>query len=131
MSDMYYGERIRGPLAEGVKFLKERLETKPNVKSVENLDYNILEVKRKFKSKLVIYIVDAYVLGDGATLEIIQNNPNINTITTISLWNEYTSNAKILAKEHNVALFTFNELMGAVYYNGSAYLDYLPPVKDE
>lgn len=131
-SEMFYGERIMHPLSQALITLKERLESKQNVKSAEYIETNILEVKRRnFQSKLVLYIVDAYVLGEGATLEIIEKNPNINTIIVVSLWNEYTTKAKKLAREHNIALFTFNELMGAVFFSGSSYLDYYPRGKDE
>lgn len=128
---MYYGERILKPLNQGVQQLVSILETKPTVNRVEYLSDQILKVYRSgIHENLIIYAVDAYVLGEGATLEIIQKNPGINTILVMSLWNQYVGKAKLLAKEHNVALFTFNELMGAVYYSGKSYLDYKPPVKD-
>jgi len=129
---MEYGERIKKPLPQWVHQLARSLETKPTVSRVEYCDEEqILKVyKKKFHKDLVIYLVDAYVLGEGATLEIIRDNPNINTILVISKWNQYTSKAKQLAKEKGIALFTYNELMGAVYYNGKSYLDYMPPEKD-
>lgn len=131
MEETYYGERIKKPLTQGVQQLVTILETKPTVSRVEYLSEQILKVHRSgIHENLIIYVVDAYVLGEGATHEIIQKNPSINTILVMSLWNQYVDKAKILAKEHNVALFTFNELMGAVYYSGKSYLDYKPPVKD-
>lgn len=132
MGELYYGERLKKPLLNGVDILIKRLESKPTVSKVTKLDYQILKVERtNTYSDLIIYIIDAYVLGEGAALEIIENNPNINTILVLSLWNQYTSKAKELAKEYGVAIFTFNELMGAVYYNGDSYINYLPPGKDE
>lgn len=128
---MEYGERIVKPLPQGIQQLVERLETKPTVKRVEYIEEQILKAHRKnFHNDLTIYVVDAYVLGEGATLEIIRDNPNINTILVLSNWNQYASKAKKLAKEYNIALFTYNELMGAVYYNGKSYLDYIPPERD-
>lgn len=128
---MEYGERIVKPLPQGIQQLVERLETKPTVKRVEYIEEQILKVYREnLHNDLIIYVVDAYVLGEGDTFEIIKDNPNINTILVLSLWNQYTSKAKKLAKEYNIALFTYSELMGAVYYNGMSYLDYIPPKRD-
>ncbi|WHX40607.1 hypothetical protein QNH36_23720 [Mesobacillus sp. AQ2] len=132
MGELYYGEGLKKPLANGVDFLVKRLESKPTVTKVTRLDYHILEVERTGTfSNLNIYLIDAYVLGEGAALEIIENNPKINTILVISLWNQYASKAKELAKDYGVAIFTFNELMGAVFYNGESYINYLPSAKDE
>lgn len=128
---MEYGERIVKPLPQGIQQLVEILETKPTVKRVEYIKEQILIARRKnFHNDLTIYVVDAYVLGEGATHEIISNNSGINTILVLSRWNQYSSKAKKLAKEYNIALFTYNELMGAVYYNGKSYLDYIPPERD-
>lgn len=132
MGELYYGEGLKKPLSNGVDFLVKRLESKPTVRRVTKLDYDILEVERTGTySNLIIYLIDAYVLGEGAALEIIENNPKINTILVISLWNQYTSKAKKLAKDYNISIFSFDELMGAVYYNGKSYINYLPPAKDE
>ncbi len=128
---MEYGERIKKPNPLRVNQLVEMLEAKPTVSRVEYYDEQTLKVYRTgLRKELIIYLVDAYSLGEGATLEIIRNNSNINTILVVSLWNQYASKAKQLAKEHGIALFTYNELMGAVFYNGRKYLDYIPPEKD-
>ena len=128
---MEYGERIVRPLPQGVQYLVERLETKPNVNRVEYINHQILKVYRKdLHNDLIIYVVDAYVLGEGDAFEIIRDNPTINTILALSKWNQYTFKAKQLAKEYGIALFSYNELMGAVYYNGKSYLDYTSPEKD-
>ncbi|PGS96098.1 hypothetical protein COC98_19070 [Bacillus anthracis] len=132
MGELYYGEGLKKPLSNGVDFLVKRLESKPTVTKVTRLEYDILEIERTGTySNLIIYLIDAYVLGEGAALEIIENNPKINTILVISLWNQYTSKAKELAKDYGVAIFTFNELMGAVFYNGKSYINYLPYAKNE
>lgn len=128
---MEYGERVINPLPQGVRQLVERLLTKPTVEDVDYINHQILKVIRKAPHEnLMIYVVDAYVLGEGDTFEIIRDNPTIDTILVISLWNQYTYDAKKLAKEHGVAVFTYSELMGAVYYHGRAYLDYMPPERD-
>lgn len=128
---MEYGERIVKPLPQAVRQLSERLIAKPTVENVEYINNQILKVSRKVPhDDLIIYIVDAYVLGEGDTFEIIRDNPTVNTILVLSLWNEYTYHSKRIAKENGVAVFTYSELMGAVYYYGKRYLDYISPKKD-
>jgi|GEM_PF-6506889 len=128
---MNYGERVVKPLPQAVRQLSERLMMKSTVKNVEFINNQILKVSRTAPhDDLIIFIVDAYVLGEGDTFEIIKNNPTINTILALSLWNQYTYDAKTLAKENGVAVFTYSELMGAVYYYGKRYLDYVSPKKD-
>ncbi|WP_096155707.1 hypothetical protein [Bacillus sp. FJAT-45066] len=128
---MEYGERVINPLPQGVKQLVERLLSKPTVEDVEYINHQILKVTRKAPHEnLIIYVVDAYVLGEGDTFEIIRDNPTINTLLVLSLWNQYTYDAKKLGKENGVAVFTYSELMGAIYYYGNSYIDYIPPERD-
>jgi hypothetical protein len=128
---MEYGERVVKPLPQAVRQLSERLIIKPTVENVEYIKNQILKVSRTAPhDDLIIYIVDAYVLGEGDTFEIIRDNPTINTILVLSQWNEYTHDADKLAKENGVAVFTYSELMGAVYYYGKRYLDYVSPERD-
>lgn len=49
--------------------------------------------------------------------EILSQNPGVNCILTINVWNGYTSNAKGLAKQQSVGLFTFKEFLGAINYD--------------
>jgi hypothetical protein len=125
MGETSYGEGVYEPYSDEIDYIIERLESKFNVTEVTRLNVQILEVERDIPySPLTIFLVDAYVLGEGATLEIIESNPTINTIVVTSSWNQYTSKAKELAKDYNVAVFTYNELMGAVEYDGKSYIDY-------
>lgn len=132
MGELYYGERVREPWKRGTDNLINALKFKDTVIDVEVINNQILKVIRKgIYSDIILYIVDAYVLGEGATLEIISDDPQINAILVISNWNEYTYEAKELAKSKNIALFTFAELMGAIYYNGEKFINYKTPERNE
>lgn len=131
MGELYYGERIVTPLSQGVSYLIDLLKMKDTVKEVKSVNQQTLKIIRKdMYSDIILYIVDAYVLGEGATFEILKNNPSINAILVLSNWNEYTPVAKELAQSKNVALFTFKELMGAIYYNGENFINYTSPQRD-
>lgn len=132
MENLEYGEHVCKPIRKWVNSIAKILKTKPTVTDVEIIQRDILKIKRKrFNSDIVLYVVDAYVLGEGATLEIIENNPEINCILVCSNWNQYTESAKKLAKEYKVGLFTLSELMGAIYYNGRKFIEYEPPKKND
>ncbi|WP_160693134.1 hypothetical protein [Clostridium sp. C2-6-12] len=128
MGELYYGERVRKPWSRGTENLINALKFKDTVVEVKVIDEQILKIMRKdMYSDILLYIVDAYVLGEGATLKIISDNPQINAILVVSNWNEYTHEAKELARLKNIAVFTFKELMGAIYYNGEKFINYKTP----
>lgn len=132
MDNLEYGEHVNKPIRDWVKTIARTLKTKPTVTDVEIIQTDILKIKRKgFNSDILLFVVDAYVLGEGATLEIIEDNPNINCILVCSNWNEYTESAKELAKEYKVGLFTLSELMGAIYYNGKRFIEYELPKRND
>ena len=49
---------------------------------------------------------------------------DINVILTMSVWNSYTLDAKKMAKDRKVALFTYKEFYGALNYDGDKFLNY-------
>lgn len=59
--------------------------------------------------------------------EILEENPSVTCILTVSAWNSYTGQAKDYAKSVGVGLFKFYEWMGALNYDGNAFLDYIAP----
>lgn len=127
-----YGERIVKPYLQAVEFLIRVLLDKEVIRSVDYVEEQLLLIKRKgFLSDILVYVVDAYVLGEGATLEIIKDNPEINAILVLSKWNQYTYDAKKYALSKKIGLFTFDEFMGAVYYNGTKFINYKPPKRTE
>ena len=90
---------------------------KRTVNSVERLEEQIFKINRNGGlNDIVIYVVDAYVLGKGAALEIIEENPSIDAILVISNWDSYTYEAKKAAEERNVEIYDFGGLMSAVYH---------------
>lgn len=127
-----YGVRFETPYPEAVRTLVDYLMAKPVIEDVDVLSLEKIIVRRNSGlSNLTVFLIDAYTLGEGKVSEIINLNRDINCIVTISAWNQYTSEAKHLAKENKIGLFSFKEFMGAVYYNGNKFLDYVHPVKDK
>ena len=76
-------------------------------------------------------MTNIYVVGLADVYEILSGDDQLNAIVTMSGWNGYTTEAKKQCKEVGVGLFKFGEFLGAVYYGGSEYLDYIPPDERE
>lgn len=127
-----YGERIVEPLGQGVRYLMDVLRSKEIVKQVVLIDNQTILISRKRGySTIKLYIVDAYVLGVGATQEILNKQTDINAILVLSKWNQYTGDSKRYGLDRDVGIFSFDELMGAVYYNGKKFVNYRKPEKDK
>lgn len=110
-----YGLRIMKPYKSAIEFLADNLKNKAVVKDFLRISEQKYKIVLKKGRDLIVYIVDAYVLGQGATMEIVEKNSDINAILVISSWDEYTPQAQEAANKRGVRIFTFNELMYYLY----------------
>ena len=69
------------------------------------------------------YIADVYVLTASDVNEIISKYSDIDCIVVISNWDHYTDLAKNNAKKYGVGVFTLNEFLVALNYDGRKFLD--------
>ncbi|HUZ72227.1 MAG TPA: hypothetical protein VMU87_04520 [Stellaceae bacterium] len=120
----YYEKR---PRPESRKKLIEYLGTNPVVSGIEELDYQVLRIARDGKSALTVFLTNNYIVSQADVLEMIAAQPDINAIITMSAWNQYTGDAKDECKRRKMGLFTFKEFLGAVYYEGQKFVEYVPP----
>ncbi|MET8154093.1 hypothetical protein ACIBSW_07635 [Actinoplanes sp. NPDC049668] len=63
--------------------------------------------------------------------DILAEAPETTCIVSTMDYNHYSSEAKMMAKERGVGLFKSSEFLGAVYYDGESFLEYLPPAQRE
>lgn len=124
----YYEKR---PRPEHRTFLEKRLLERPVVDSVELLDDFRMVVEREGKSTIHVYLTNLYEVGVADVDEILAIAPETTCIVSTMDYNHYSSEAKEMAKERGVGLFTSTELLGAVYHDGQRFLDYLPPAERE
>jgi len=127
MPDTGYYEKI--PRPESVEIFIRYLNGIRVINKVKKLSDQIIEIDRPKGSSLVVFMTNIYIVGLADVLDILAHNMQINTIVTMSRWNSYTSEAKQHCKEHEIGLFRFNEFLGAVYYEGKEFLNYIPPDK--
>lgn len=84
----------------------------------------IIDVKRKkFYSRLKVYVADVYVLTASDVSEIMMSYPEVNCIVVISNWDHYTDMAKEEAQNNQIGVFTLSEFLEALNYSGTKFLD--------
>lgn len=125
------GRYEKVPRPESIQALIKYLESNPRVTTVEHETGQTLRVIRNGLPNVKIFMTNVYVVGEAEAYEILSANPDVDAIVTMSAWNGYSREAKTMCKTRNVGLFKFGELLGAIYYEGQQFLDYLPPEQRE
>lgn len=124
----YYAKR---PRPEHREFLLKCLEPRFNVDSVEVVDDFRLAVKRDGQSEIRIYLTNIYQLGLADVIEILARAPETTCIVSTMDYNHYSTDAKEYARVHGVGLFRARDFLGAVYYDGKRFLEYVSPRERE
>jgi len=114
------------PRPESIDKLIEYLESVKVVTNIEKIDDQIICVERSNGPAITVFMTNIYIVSEADVIEILSEHEGINCIVTMSVWNSYTGNAKTHCKRESVGLFTFKELLGAVYRTGKRFLDYEP-----
>ena len=115
------------PRPESVEKLIQCLESSKAVESIKHVREQVLHIERSWGCPLVVYMTNIYIIGESDVYEIIGEEKKVGAIVTMSAWNGYTSGAKNLCKDEKIGLFKFRELLGAIYYEGDKFLNYIHP----
>lgn len=129
MPDLGKYEKV--PRPDSIQALIKYLKSNPRVTSVEHDNGQILRISRRGLSSINVYMTNIYIVGEAEAHDIISSNPNLNAIVTMSAWNGYSRDAKTTCKTKGIGLFKFGEFLGATYYEGQQFLDYIPPEQRE
>ncbi|MGW3897418.1 hypothetical protein ACWD6L_19715 [Micromonospora profundi] len=124
----YYAKR---PRPQHREYLRKCLDARAFVESVEELDDFRLFVRRRGMSGVHVYLTNSYEIGVADVEEILADAPETTCIVSTMDYNHYSSEAKTLATERGVGLFKAVEFLGAVYFDGEAFLGYLSPAQRE
>ena len=122
-----FGRFEKVPRPESIEAFIRILSGSNAVTRIEQPSDQILRTVRPDHSPLSVYMTNHYVVGEADAVEIMGLGANLDAIVTLSAWNGYTHEAKDLCKGNKIGLFTFKQFLGAVYYDGQEYLDYVPP----
>ena len=107
------------------------LQSSNAVKDVVRESDQLLVVERVRHRSLRVFMTDVYIVSLADVLDISDQAGEVDAIVTMSEWNGYTAEAKSFCKKEGIGLFKFKEFLGAVYYDGARYLDYIPPDERE
>lgn len=124
----YYRKR---PRPEHREFLVNCLGSRPTVSSVKVIDDFKMEVHRPSQSTIKLYLTNLYQLGVADVIEILSLAPETTCIVSTMDYNHYSDEAKEYAKEQKVGLFRARDFLGAVYFDGKRFLEYLSPRERE
>jgi len=97
------------------------------VSLVEVVDDFHLVVSRNGRSTIWIYLTNKYILSVADVTEILDGSPETTCVVSTMNYNHVSREAKQYCRERNVGLFKSIELLGAVYYDGEEFLDYVRP----
>lgn len=117
----------RTPRPESIETLIKYLKSSGIVAEVERINNQLIRVTRIDKPTIIAFLTNIYIVGEADVVEILSEHSDIDCIITLSAWNSYTGGAKSVCKKRNVGLFVFKEFLGAVYYTGQKFLDYISP----
>ncbi len=119
------------PRPESITFFKQGMLAHKMVVSVNKLQEQHYEIRRKGRTDLKVYLTNLYIVGIADVHEIINKFPEVNCIVTISNWNSYSNEAKEFCKSQKIGLFKYSEYYGALYYDKDKFYNYVTPEKDE
>lgn len=125
------GRYEKTPRPESIEALVRYLQASEPVRAVLRDGSALIVVERGTGPALRTFMTNIYIVGLADVHEIFADAGEVDAIVTMSAWNGYTGEAKALCKEKGVGLFTFKEFLGAVYYAGDRFLDYIPPEERE
>ncbi len=121
------GDYEKIPRPESIQRLLKYLAGSRAVLDIRREHDQVIRVERAKYGPLIVFMTNIYTVSLSDVHEIISEAGELDAIVTMSAWNGYTSEAKQACKEMGIGLFQFKEFLGAVYYDGQEYLDYIPP----
>ena len=125
MPDSGYYEKI--PRPESIAHFEKVISDHKMVMMLDKVEEQVYFVLRRGKPAIKVFLTNIYIVSTTDVFEITSSHDGITCIVTMSMWNSYSSDAKEYAKERGIGLFRFREFMGALYYEGNKFLDYIPP----
>lgn len=118
------------PWRQHQDFLLSGLRRLPVVSDVQALSRFRYVVQRPGKNELVLFLTNKYILSVADVIEILAEAPETNCIVSTMNYNQYSPEAKAHCMDLGIGLFRVVELLGAVYYDGDRFLEYVQPKRD-
>ena len=118
------------PWQQHQDFLLSRLRSSAVVSDVQALSRFRYVVQRPGKAEIVLFLTNKYILSVPDVIEILAAAPETDCLASTMDYNQYSPEAKAYCMDLGIGLFRVVELLGAVYYDGDGFLEYVPPERD-
>ena len=119
------GKYEKLPRPDSINAFIKYLRSNPVVRNIVHEDTQLVSIKRDGKTDLKVFMTNIYIVGVADVYDILSEVDHVDAIVTMSAWNGYTNEAKSECKTKHIGLFKFKEFMGAIYFDGNRFLDYI------
>lgn len=75
---------------------------------------------------LLVFSADEYRLGESFVLDVARAHPEVQVITNLSAWNDYTPEADLEARRHGMRVFDLSGIYGALNLDNERIATYTP-----
>lgn len=113
----------------GRQFLEKVLRTHDRIREFRREDDYSYQLTLKDDREMCIVAVNIYRMGLADLLELVERYPQVDCVINVSVWNDYTGEAKEYALSRKLGLFKLKEFMGAL--NWTHPWKYVPPDERE
>lgn len=100
-----------------ISFFEKTLTSHSKVQDfrrTSDIYFTILDTKSRMFNTV---LVNEYVLGMAAVIQIKREFPEVEYIVTAGNWNGYTREAKEYGWENDIGVFNIGEFLGALYWS--------------
>jgi len=111
----------------GIRAFLTIVSTHRTVMDIETVSRHVYVIKRMRLPDLRVILVNVYILSTADACEILAFDKSQDCIVNMGPWASATSDAVRICKEAGAPLFSLTELMGALNYGGSGFLNYVSP----
>ncbi len=111
----------------GIQAFRKIVSRHKKVTDIETVSRHVYVIKRMKLPEVRIILVNVYILGTTDVCDILAFDKSGDCIVNMGSWASVTSDAVRICKEAGAPLFSLAELMGALNYGGSGFLNYVSP----
>ena len=112
---------------ESVAFFEKAIGGHSMVEGLLPVGEQAYAVVRASPPTVRVWVCDVYRVSASDVAAILAEDPQIEAIVTMSIWNDVTVEAREDGATRGVGVFIFKELMGALNYQDDEFFNYQTP----
>ena len=115
------------PASRGsIAFFEKAVGGHTRVSKLSSAGSQSYDLDRSGLSRVRVWVCDVYEVTSADVAAILADDPTVDAIVTMSMWNHVTAEAHAEGVDRGVGVFVFKELMGALNYAGDELVNYNP-----